>query len=169
MAAPATAPASPAKPCVHSSLYACLAECCMYTCDISCAITPANWDSLAAAVTVPMLTNICPPGRAKALISFCATTWNSYGQVCSAGMVATTSCPVAGCTAFPDCCRAIPAFADTPAPRPAFPALAAGRATCEHCPDSETPHWQIAGRPALPATTQSATAPVLRGRPLDLR
>src|SRR5271157_4981630 len=91
--APRMALARPANKAVFSVLLACLAECCMYTCAISWAITPASSASLEAAVMVPMLMNIGPPGSAKALISFCAITWNSNGQEYWDGIVATSFCP----------------------------------------------------------------------------
>ncbi len=81
-----TAPASPAMICATVALGACLAECCMYTCDISCAITPANSASLSAAVMVPRLMKIGPPGSANALMSAAGITWNWYGHDRSAGM-----------------------------------------------------------------------------------
>ncbi len=87
------APAIPAIMLVVCALPACLAECCMYTCDISCPITPANSASFFAATIVPTLTNIWPPGSAKALISFCGTTWNSNGHEYCSGIVATSFWP----------------------------------------------------------------------------
>jgi hypothetical protein len=56
-------------------------------------MTPASSASFLAAVMVPMLMNICPPGRAKALISFCGTTWNSNGQEYFSGIVVTSFVP----------------------------------------------------------------------------
>ena len=67
----------------------------MYTWAISWAMTPANSASLSAAVSVPMFTNIGPPGSANALISFCWITWNSNGQERSAGIVLTSRLPSA--------------------------------------------------------------------------
>src|SRR5262245_15614582 len=78
---------------VVCALPACFAECCMYTCDIACAMPPASSASFAEAVTVPMLNHLGPHGNAKALISYCATTWNSKGQEYCDGMVATNLLP----------------------------------------------------------------------------
>ena len=46
------------------------------TCEISCASTPANCASLAAAVMRPWLTPMKPPGSAKALMAGSRTTKN---------------------------------------------------------------------------------------------
>jgi len=48
------------------------------TCDNSCAITPTTSPSDAAASNMPRLTNIGPPGSAKALISFRLTGVKEY-------------------------------------------------------------------------------------------
>ena len=60
-----TAPASPAMICATVAFGACLAECCMYTCDISCASTPASSASLSAAWMVPDVDEDRPAGQGK--------------------------------------------------------------------------------------------------------
>src|SRR5581483_1460517 len=59
----------------------------------SCAITPAISPSLRAASIMPRLTNIGPPGSAKALMSRALTTSNEYwnsGCWYSGGIAATS-------------------------------------------------------------------------------
>src|SRR3982751_216275 len=66
------------------------------TCDSSWAITPTTSASTAAASNMPRLTNIGPPGSAKALISFRFTGVNEYsycGSFSSAGAAATRRSP----------------------------------------------------------------------------
>ena len=77
--APPTAPAI-CPSCSHGfcALDTLAVPCRSSTCDNSCAITPATSDSEAAASNMPRLTNIGPPGNAKALISFRLTGVNEY-------------------------------------------------------------------------------------------
>ena len=63
-----------------SAFVALAVPCRRRTCDNSCAITPTTSPSVAAASNMPRLTNIGPPGSAKALISFMLTGVNEYSR-----------------------------------------------------------------------------------------
>src|SRR5207248_8983985 len=80
-APPSSPPRAPNTP-AHSRFGACLAECCMYTCDISCASTPASSASFSAALIVPTLTKIGPPGSANRSEEHTSELQSPYDLVC---------------------------------------------------------------------------------------
>ena len=93
--APAMTPASAPswKPCAFVALAVPWRS---STCASSWAMTPMTSPSDVAAVTIPRLTNIGPPGSAKALMSLRLTGVNEYwnwGWLSSGGATATSRLP----------------------------------------------------------------------------
>ena len=69
---PMSAPTEPAvvSPCQYSLSAIRSALCLPKTCPTSCPNTPANWSSFSNLEKRASVINICPPGKAKALMVF---------------------------------------------------------------------------------------------------